>query len=184
MHESNAIIPANVEKKKEVSVTDRLNVLVVDDNLHMRAILKALLRAFSTTNIVEAGDGAEALDILNTREIDLIIADYAMPILDGIEFMQMVRNSSDSKNPYVPIIMISGHSSHRSIALARDTGVTEFMVKPVTAKGLHDRIVSIVNRPRSFVRAGGYFGPDRRRKTHKGFSGPYRRSTDRNTEEV
>jgi two-component system, chemotaxis family, chemotaxis protein CheY len=167
-----------------VAETDRLTVLVVDDNLHMRAIIKALLRAFNITNIVEAGDGAEALDLLNTREIDLIIADYSMPILDGIEFVSMVRTSSDSKNPFVPIIMVSGHSSHRSISRARDTGVTEFMVKPITAKGLHDRIVSIVERPRGFVRAGGYFGPDRRRKNPKSYAGPFRRSTDQTSTEI
>jgi two-component system, chemotaxis family, chemotaxis protein CheY len=74
--------------------------------------------------------------------------------------------------------MIKGHSNRDLVNQARDAGVTEFMVKPVTAKSLFDRIVSIIDRPRPFVRTKGFFGPDRRRTRGKPFVGENRRSAD------
>jgi two-component system chemotaxis response regulator CheY len=165
-------------------VNSRVSILVIDDNLHMRAIIKALLRAFHLSNVTEASDGAEGLDILNSNEFDLVIVDYSMPIFNGLEFVQMVRTSSDSKNAYIPIIMITGHSNRDLVNQARDAGVTEFMVKPVTAKSLFDRIVSIIDRPRAFVRSKSFFGPDRRRTRGKPYKGEMRRNSDNKEEKV
>ncbi len=85
--------------------------------------------------------------------------------MDGLEFTVRVRLSEDSPNVFTPIIMVSGHIGRGRIVAARDAGVNEFVVKPISAKSLFDRIQAIIERPRPFVRLKSYFGPDRRRKT-------------------
>jgi two-component system, chemotaxis family, chemotaxis protein CheY len=155
-----------------------ITVLIVDDNTHMRSIIKELLRAVGIQDIKEAADPVDAFELIKTIPIDLVLVDFSMPIIDGVEFTQMVRTSSDSPNPYLPIVMITGHSERSRVSSARDAGVNEFLVKPVTAKSLMERISSVVNHPRSFIKGGNYFGPDRRRRKDSNFSGPWRRKGD------
>lgn len=159
-----------------------LQVLIVDDNQHMRTILRELLRAVGIREAREARDAVEALDIMKTTSTDLVLVDLSMPVIDGVEFTHMVRTSSDSPNPYVPIIMITGHSARSKVLAARDAGVNEFVAKPVTAKSLMQRLTAIVERPRPFVRTATYFGPDRRRKADPDYQGPFRRAGDQEKE--
>ncbi|MDO9079054.1 MAG: response regulator, partial [Brevundimonas sp.] len=84
----------------------------------------------------------------------------------------------DTANPYLPIIMRTGHSEKSRVYEARDAGVTEFVVKPITAKAILDRIQAVIFKPRPFVKTDGYFGPDRRRSTAPNYKGPMRRATD------
>jgi DNA-binding NtrC family response regulator len=74
--------------------------------------------------------------------------------------------------------MITGHSTQRRVTEARDVGVNEFLSKPVTARGVLERIGRVVDSPRPFVRSETYFGPDRRRKTDPSYDGPRRRAAD------
>jgi CheY-like chemotaxis protein len=157
---------------------ESLRVLLVDDNQHMRAIVMAVLHGVGVAQIRETHDGAEALAALREWPADLAIVDFQMFPLDGVEFTRMVRNAPDSKNPYLPIIMMTGHSERHRVCEARDAGVTEFVAKPVTAKAVLERIHAVIHRPRSFVRTEDYFGPDRRRKQDRMHAGPWRRSTD------
>lgn len=90
----------------------------------------------------------------------------------------MLRGANDSANPYLPVIMITGHSERSRVIEARDAGVNEFVVKPLTARALLSRLDSVIMRPRPFIRCRTYFGPDRRRIHNPQFSGPYRRHTD------
>lgn len=159
-----------------------LQILLIDDNAHMRAIASAVLKSAGIRKVVEAGDGGTGLQMLRDHAIDLAIVDYNMFPLDGVEFTRLVRNSPDSANPYLPIIMMTGHSAKKRVYEARDAGVTEFLAKPITAKGVLDRIQSVIWKPRPFVKTDGYFGPDRRRVTPPGFRGPFRRATDANRE--
>lgn len=101
-----------------------------------------------------------------------------MKPMDGISFTRIVRNDPASPNPYVPVILMTGFSEKRRVLQARDAGVTEFLVKPFNAHDLYKRIVQVIERPRQFVRAEDFFGPDRRRKKTPGFLGPFRRDTD------
>jgi two-component system chemotaxis response regulator CheY len=107
-----------------------------------------------------------------------VITDLAMQPLDGIDFVRLLRNSPDSPNPMIPVIMITGHATQRRVAEARDAGVTEFLAKPLTARGVIERISQVVDHARGFVRAEGYFGPDRRRRADPQYAGPPRRATD------
>jgi CheY-like chemotaxis protein len=155
-----------------------LKILLVEDNQHMRSIVMAILKGTGLRNIREARDGAEALEMLRQYEADIAIVDFNMQPIDGVEFTRMLRNSSDSPNPYLPVVMITGHSEKSRVMEARDAGVNEFVVKPLTARALLGRIDTIIMRPRPFIRCSNYFGPDRRRKTDEGYKGPYRRNTD------
>ncbi len=155
-----------------------VNALVVDDNHHMRTILVTLLRAIGIKEILEATDGADALDAMRSRSFDIVLADINMQPIDGIEFTTLVRRGEDSACPTIPIIMVTGHTERRRVEAARDAGVTEFVAKPVTAQALFERIQATALRPRPFIRSRQFFGPDRRRQTNPRFLGPSRREAD------
>jgi two-component system chemotaxis response regulator CheY len=161
-----------------MSAFGALQLLLADDNQHMRAITATILNSAGVKRIREVRDGAEALDALREWPADLAIVDFNMVPLDGVEFTRLIRNSADSPKPYLPIIMMTGHSEKTRVCEARDAGVTEFIVKPITAKAVLDRIHAVIYKPRPFVKAEGYFGPCRRRLTHKDYRGPMRRASD------
>jgi len=154
---------------------NRLRFVVVDDNAHMRRIVRALLHGFGAREVNEAEDGAAGLEAFTHNVPDIVITDWAMPIFDGIELTQMIRQPGANANPFVPIIMLTGHSEKKRVMAARDAGVTEFLAKPLSAKALYERIVNVVINPRPFVRTKTYFGPDRRRNAGTGYSGAERR---------
>ena len=154
---------------------NRLRFLVVDDNAHMRRILRTLLHGFGAREVYEAEDGASGLEAFTHYVPDIIVADWAMPIFDGLELTQMIRQPGANSNPYVPIIMLTGHSEKKRVTSARDAGVTEFMAKPISAKSLYQRILNVVANPRPFIKTQTYFGPDRRRNVASNYVGPERR---------
>jgi CheY-like chemotaxis protein len=154
---------------------NKLRFLVIDDNAHMRHILRTLLHGFGARDVYEAEDGAAGLEAFTHYMPDIVLTDWAMPIFDGLELAQMIRQPGANSNPYVPIIMLTGHSERKRVAAARDAGITEFMAKPISAKALYQRILNVVANPRPFVRTKNYFGPDRRRTVNPNYAGPERR---------
>jgi two-component system, chemotaxis family, chemotaxis protein CheY len=158
-----------------------LHVLVVDDNAHMRSIVVAILRGIGVGVIKEASDGADGLEAMRNGVPDLIICDLNMSPIDGLDFCQMVRTAPDSPYPFVPIIMMTGHTERSKVSAARDSGVNEVLAKPISARSLLDRIVAVIDRPRPFVKTPSYTGPCRRRtlaKEGKEYAGPWRRKSD------
>ena len=144
----------------------------------MRVLLTEILRAIGVVHIHEAADGAEGLQQLRNHPIDIVMTDLSMQPLDGIDFVRLLRNSPDSPNQLIPVIMITGHYTMRRVAEARDAGVNEFLAKPLTARGVLERLNRIVEYPRPYIRTQDYFGPDRRRRADPGFAGPWRRRDD------
>jgi YesN/AraC family two-component response regulator len=157
---------------------DLLKILLVDDNHYMRVLLAEILRAIGVTRIYEANDGAEGLQMMRDNPVDIVMTDLSMQPLDGIDFVRLLRNSPDSPNPTVPVIMVTGHSTFARVNEARDAGVTEFLAKPLTARGVIERLHEVIEHPRPFVRGGDYFGPERRRRRDPTYGGPFRRATD------
>ncbi|RPG00573.1 MAG: response regulator [Rhodospirillaceae bacterium TMED63] len=98
-----------------------------------------------------------------------------MEPMDGIALVNSIRHSASSSVKYVPIIMLTGHSDLQRVQEARDSGVNEFMAKPVAAKDSLKRLEVIVGHPRPFIENDSYFGPDRRRKNQ----GPLQGTQDR-----
>ncbi len=154
---------------------NRLRFLVIDDNAHMRRIIRTLLHGFGAREVYEAEDGAAGLDAFNHYQPDIILTDWAMPIFDGLELAQMIRQPGVNANPFVPIIMLTGHTEKTRVTAARDAGITEFLAKPISAKALYERLVNVIANPRPFIKTKTYFGPDRRRGVNSTYSGPERR---------
>jgi two-component system chemotaxis response regulator CheY len=115
-----------------------LSALIIDDNFHMRQLVKTVLSALNLRNVAEADDGAAAIKVLKTFEADFVICDWAMSPLDGIDFTKLIRTSDDSPNIYLPIIMLSGHTEMNRIMIARRRrervpGQTGFGDQPLSA---------------------------------------------------
>ena len=156
----------------------KLCVLVADDNHHMRKLLSDLLEVIGVGRIALAQDGADAFDRYLEVAPDIVITDGAMAPMDGYELTRKIRMEPDSPNPFVPVLMLSGHLEKARVEMARDSGVTEYLAKPVSTDSLRIRIVSVIENPRPFVRTAAYFGPDRRRRVKDLQTGPSRRADD------
>jgi two-component system, chemotaxis family, chemotaxis protein CheY len=153
-------------KPSKNDVADRVQslcVLVVDDNLYMRKMIRNLLVNCGIKDIYEAGDGIAALDTIRTVGPDVVILDWEMPLLNGAELVRIVRSPGVFPMPDVPIVMLSGHGERWRVVEAVRLGVNEYLVKPVSAKALYDRLVSITMQPRPTVQLGDYYGTEPRK---------------------
>ena len=155
---------------------DRLRVLVVDDNAHMRKLVVTILQAFGVTQIVEADSADRAWQSLRDSNPDVIVLDWVMEGMSGLELIRMIRTNPQAPNPFVPVIMLTGHTSLDHVRQARDAGVNEFIAKPVSVKTMMSRLVSVIEHPRPYVRTGVFFGPCRRRRNTQDHKGPERRN--------
>jgi len=155
-----------------------LCVLLIEDNEHMRELLKRLLLAMGIKRIAEFVEGAEALSRLAEVTPDFILTDLSMTPMDGLQFTRAIRHHADELLCVTPIIMVTGHTERQRIHAAHDAGVNEILAKPITTAGLYQRIDEIVHRPRPFVRAPNYCGPCRRRHNNPNYTGPWRRQSD------
>jgi len=140
-----------------------LAVLVVDDNQYMRKMIRNLLVNCGIKDIYEANDGIAALDAIRSIAPDVVILDWEMPLLSGAELVRIVRSPGVFPMPDVPIIMLSGHGERWRVVEAVRLGVNEYLIKPVSAKALYDRLVSIMMQPRPVVQLGDYYGPEPRK---------------------
>jgi two-component system chemotaxis response regulator CheY len=141
----------------------RLTILVIDDNAQMRSIIGAVLAAMGVKDRHFAPDGQRGLEAVRQVRPDIVFCDYEMPRMNGLDVLSGVRALPDPLC-YTPVIMLTGHSDLPRLTAARDRGVTEFLTKPVSAANIARRLDAVILRPRDFVRAAGYFGPDRRRR--------------------
>ena len=154
---------------------DRLRILVVDDNQHMRRLVMTILQAFGTSQIFEAAESQTAWRLLRDVGPDVMILDWMMEGMSGLDLAKMIRTSTTSPNPFVPIIMLTGYSSLDHVRQARDAGINEFLAKPVSVNSILARLTAVIEHPRSFVRTKTYFGPCRRRRGAAEYQGPERR---------
>src|ERR1700735_233387 len=115
--------PAADIKKRLRSV----KVLIVDDNAFMRKIVRELLVNVGIRQTAEVGDGIAALESLRNAMPDIVILDWAMPYLDGFEFVRIVRTPGAFPFPDVPIIMLSGRGERSHVMEAERIGVNEFL---------------------------------------------------------
>lgn len=149
-----------------------LSVLVVEDSAFIRNVLSATLRAIGVGAVHAESDGAEAIRFLEeqraalppgTAPVDVIITDLVMPEVDGLTLLRWLRFSPRSPDRFLPVLMLSGAADRQYVEQARDLGATDFIAKPFSAAIIAGRLLAAIARPRRFVLAKGYFGPDRRR---------------------
>jgi CheY-like chemotaxis protein len=141
----------------------QLVVLVVDDNAFMRKMVRSLLANIGVKKVYEAGDGIAGLEVIRAVSPDIVILDWEMPLLNGPEFVRIVRSPGVFPLPDIPIVMLTSHGERRRIVEAVRIGVNEFLCKPVSAKALTDRFISILAKPRASVHVEGYYGPEPRK---------------------
>jgi len=154
---------AKRSKKNVENLVQSLCVLVVDDNQYMRKMIRNLLVNCGIKDIYEAADGIAALDSIRTLAPDVVILDWEMPLLSGPELVRIVRSPGVFPMPDVPIIMLTGHCERWRVVEAVRLGVNEYLTKPVSAKSLYDRLLSITAQPRPVVQLGDYYGPEPRK---------------------
>ena len=162
----------------KIKSIEQLNVLIVEDDQHMRMLIRDMLSALGVKDIATASNGKAAVEKMQAFSSDLILVDLKMEPIGGLEFVRQLR--ADTKNPYrfVPVIMITAYADLDTVAMARDAGITEFMAKPVSAAVLQQRIERVLKDSRRFVEAPEFTGPDRRRSSKKtALEGKERRET-------
>jgi len=157
---------------------ERLKVLVVDDNRFMHELLKTILRSFGIKRVRSSYDGNGAISKLKHVFADVVIVNWEMELLDGYDFVKLLRTAADSPNPYVSIIMLAGHTEVSRVVAARDAGVNELLAKPVSARLVYDQLFMIIDHSRPFLRTPNYFGPDRHRFQDLSHRGPFLRKDD------
>jgi CheY-like chemotaxis protein len=116
-------------------------VLVVDDSGVARKVIKSYLNSFGCENVDEASNGFDALAMLGKRHYALVISDWNMALMDGIQLLQAMRASPRLKA--VPFIMVTSMAQRKFAEVARDNGATHFLAKPFTAQALESRIASL-----------------------------------------
>lgn len=136
----------------------KVKFLVVEDNPFMKDLLRQILRTLGVTQIVEASDGAEGFELYKEMSPDIVLLDWQMEPMDGLELTKLIRGT-DSNNRYVPIIMITAYSEIARVTLARDAGVNELLVKPIAATSLFTRIRAVIERPPPVRRGRDLFRP-------------------------
>jgi len=155
----------------------KVKILIVEDMQPMLSLTVSLMSMFGFKHVHGAKSAEEGYKLFCQHHHDLIITDWLMEPLDGLDLIKKIRRDDSSPNKFVPIILMTGYSDQPRVESARDTGVTEFLMKPYSARDLYARIVQIVEKPRQFVETGGFFGPDRRRRRNFEFNGNNRRSS-------
>lgn len=141
---------------------NQVRVLLADSDREILYIIRDMLHGFGFRNISTVTDGAEALRAMKKQHFDLAITEWEVGQIDGVSMIRYLRTAPDAGFRYKPVIMLTGHSEEREVIAARDAGVSEYLVKPFTAKSLVQRIRLVVDQPRNFVWSPTFKGPDRR----------------------
>lgn len=156
---------------------ENLSVLVVEDTDPMRKLVCTVLDTLGIGTIHTANEGDLGYRIFCSENPDIVIVDWHMIPVNGIELVEKIRKDPRSPNKMVPVVMMTGYSAMSRVSEARDMGTTEFLVKPFSANDLARRIAYIINKPRDFIETDSFFGPDRRRRKLEDYKGPEKRKS-------
>ena len=155
--------------------------MLIEDQKNMRAVLFSILSGLGVKNIKAHPDAVSAYAALEDFDPNLILTDWEMKPMDGLEFIRKVRMSEDSPIRYVPIVMVTANNHVDKVIQARNAGASDFLIKPVSAKSVYLRIRSTMEKPQPFIRSETYFGPDRRRRNFGPPPGVAERRTEKST---
>jgi two-component system chemotaxis response regulator CheY len=120
------------------------SILIVDDSLPMRSVIKRTLKAagYGNAGLLEAANGQEALGLLKNAWIDIIITDYNMPVMNGLELIKAIKKDEAAKD--IPVVVISTEGHESKIKEFMDCGAAGYITKPFTAEAIRDLIVNIL----------------------------------------
>lgn len=128
-----------------------IKILIVDDQHYMRKVLITMLAGLGVSRVYEAQNGQEGLQEVRRLNPDLVLVDWDMPVMDGLEFIRRIRTPGEFAIPDVPIIMLTGHGDRWRVIEAARFGVHEFLLKPISTNNLLDRIKAVLDRPRPMM---------------------------------
>jgi len=146
--------------------SDYLNpfkILVAEPNHLMRKITRNILHLLGARRVIDTPDIDQAASYLTHGDIDLVLSEWYLQGACGVDLVRWLRHEN-SEVRFTPFIMMTSQTRLENIVTARNSGITEFVAKPFSAKSLIARVREVVERPRPFVAIGKYFGPDRRRR--------------------
>lgn len=180
----------SVISKNFDSVLSRVNILVVNGDGQVSSMLRDVLLNLGFGTVMTVEDGYQAVKAMKEIDIDLIVTDWELspkenfdlqvddyskvvvpidvdmwspiPPKNGSSFVRYLRTSKNSPNPYVAIIMLTSNAQESRIQYARDSGVNEIMLKPVSAEALCYHIIQVIDHQRAFITSQNYKGPCRR----------------------
>ena len=118
-----------------------MKILIVDDFATMRRIMKNILKQIGFSNIIEADDGTTALEELKKSTVDLIISDWNMPKMTGLDLLKNVRDTDGLKD--IPFLMVTAEAQKQNVIDAVQAGVTNYVVKPFTAEAISEKLEKI-----------------------------------------
>ncbi|NVK34980.1 MAG: response regulator [Rhodobacteraceae bacterium] len=138
-----------------------MSFLVMEDSMHMIAILRSILNGFGVRKVYEASDGADGLEVIGEKIPDFILCDWEMSPTGGATFVHALRAEKDPRLNTIPVLVISGHSHKRNVLEAMQLGVHGFLAKPVSPTGLYQHVASILYRQSIDGRSKGMTPPSR-----------------------
>jgi len=120
------------------------SILIVDDSLPMRSVIKRTIKAagYGNADLLEATNGQEAMDLLKNSWVDIVMTDYNMPVMNGLELIKNIKKDEISKD--IPVIVISTEGNESKIQEFMDSGAEGYITKPFTAEAIRDLIVNIL----------------------------------------
>lgn len=121
-----------------------MKVLIVEDLFLMRRVIKHTLEVIGLNDVAEAGDGIEALKQLSKQKFDLILCDWLMPKMNGLQLVETLKSEPDYKN--IPVIMITTVSEKENVKFALKKGVSEFIAKPFTSEILRKKVCCVAEK--------------------------------------
>ena len=149
---------------KQAALLASTKVLVVDDEFYMRKVVRTLLASIGVRTVFEALDGEDGLEQIRRNAPDVVIVDWQMPKLDGPSFVRAMRSPATCSYPDVPIIMLTGHSERARVVEAAKIGVNDYLLKPVSAKALEERLLAVLTGDRQNPQAGELSGQEARKR--------------------
>jgi two-component system, chemotaxis family, chemotaxis protein CheY len=121
----------------------KISILIVEDVLEMRKLLRTVLNHLGFKHVIEAEDGQEALYLLHKNKVDCIICDWNMPKMNGIELLRNLQGNLEFK--YIPFLMVTSENDSEAVLEALQAGVTDYIVKPFPATVLERKILELLN---------------------------------------
>jgi two-component system chemotaxis response regulator CheY len=125
-----------------MAVNKAMNIIVVDDYNTMRRIIRNLLKQLGFDNVDEAADGGEALAKMKEKSYSLVISDWNMEPMTGLELLKLVR--ADAHLKATPFIMVTAESKPENVIAAKQAGVSNYIVKPFNAETLKTKMTSVI----------------------------------------
>jgi len=170
-------LTADCRGKVLFSALADLRVCIIHGDGDMRRTIREELNVLGVHQVRECTDPSMALLLLAEFEADFCIVDWQGEPMSGLEFAGFIRNSDESPDPKLPIIMLTNNANTHQVIDARNAGVDEFLAQPITRRALHARLLALVENPMLFVQTDDYRGPDRRR-LRRPFVGTHQRESD------